>query len=195
MWSSSFSDARAPSWALLAEALLVVITHKSSSASPESCENVFVLLCIWIIMWLSRVSCDLTCSQKLNTIEFQIAQVWVLWQVFIMLQVVTEVHRIVFWVVFNQSYRILDQKRNFWNLFLNSHQNRTARLWPVLPSWLIISLQLFHFNLLWINLSSPSSSFLNMEKHLKLVKHHDDDFMLVIINWSTDRLFSGQSSH
>lgn len=92
VWPSSPSDTRALSWALLTETLLIVIAHRSNSASPESCEKVFVLLCIWIIMWLSRISCDLTCRQKLDIIEFQIAEVWVLWQhVFMILQVVTEV--------------------------------------------------------------------------------------------------------
>lgn len=81
-----------PSWTLLTETLLVVITHKSNSHSTESWENVFILLCIWISMWLSRISCDLVCRHKLDTIEFQIAEVWVLWQhVFIILQVVTGV--------------------------------------------------------------------------------------------------------
>lgn len=77
-------------WAGLSwQQLSFCIAHKPS---PESCENVFVPLCIWIIMWLSGISCDLTCRQKLDTVEFQIAQVWVLWQhVFIILQVVTEV--------------------------------------------------------------------------------------------------------
>lgn len=77
---------------ILRAALLVPVTHKSNSASPGSCENVFVLLCIWIITWLSRISCDLTCRQVLDTVEFQIAEVWVLWQhVFVILQGVTEV--------------------------------------------------------------------------------------------------------
>lgn len=90
--SSSSSDASAPSWTLLTETLLVVITHKSNSHSTESWENVFILLCIWISSWLSRISCDLVCRHKLDTIEFQIAEVWVLWQhVFIIVQVVTEV--------------------------------------------------------------------------------------------------------
>lgn len=88
----------------------------------------------------------------------------------VILQGVTELPQDCFVGPVQPELQAFGSEKDFWNLFLNSHQNRIVRLCSVLPFWLIISLWLFHFNLLWINLSSPSSSFLNIEKHLKLVK-------------------------